>query len=407
MSIMKDIAGSHKSFEDEKDKEKKTATFSNLIDIQKSLSWGQEPNSSMDDSDKQFAPLPKTKINPIAADKKNASSQNLAEPFSGKSVSGSVLPSDAKQPADYPSSSIQSSQKFKIPGNSKELYIAILKILKTYTIQIEHDEKIDVSNLLPLIPQLVKYTIEGNELLIAALHPGRSVNWFCSHSLNTAIISIKIGHGLQYNTKQLYALTLAALLHDVGMLKINPVILTKPGKFNQGEREELNNHTKLGAEILMHLSSKYPFVIKTILEEHEKWDGNGYPNQLKGEEITPFARIISLADKFESLVHERNYRPGFKPPAAIQKLIQENQSDFDPKVLKSFINEISMYPVGSHVLLNNGQIARVMSVNKNRPVRPLVQILTNSEGKKLDKPYILNLEKEPLSYITKSVNFLN
>ncbi len=66
-----------------------------------------------------------------------------------------------------------------------------------------------------------------------------------------------------------------------------------------------------------------------------------------------------------------------------------------------------MYPVGSHVLLNNGQIARVMSVNKNRPVRPLVQILTNSEGKKINKPYILNLEKEPLSYITKSVNYLN
>ena len=412
MPIMKDIASSHKSFQEENNEEKQNnAVFSNLIDIQKSLNMDPKEQK---DSETHFAPLPTPVLTP---EPKEQETPLESKPITIKPMitnpepSFSTQPNDTEQPEPEfsapQSSSVQSSQKSTSPGNSKELYISILKLLKTYTLQIENEEQINISNLLRLIPLLVKYTTNGNELLIAALHPGRSVNWFCSHSLNTAIVSIKIGHGLQYNTKQLYALTLSALLHDVGMLKISPAILMKPGKFTSKEREELNNHPNLGAQVVKHLSSKYPFIIKTVLEEHEKWDGTGYPNSLKGEEINPFARILSLADKFESLVHERNYRPGFKPPAAIQKLIQENQNDFDPKVLKSFINEISMYPVGSHVLLNNGQIARVMSVNKNRPVRPLVQILTNSEGKKINKPYILNLEKEPLSYITKSVNYLN
>ena len=415
MSIMKDIAGSHKSFQDEnREEQKNNATFSNLIDIQKSLNMDKGPkNQNQNEPDTHFAPLPKPVLN---SGSKKQESQQKSKPITIKPIFENIEPEPKSAPPITPmptnvqqpqSSAVQNSNKTISPRNSKELYIAVLKILKIYTLQIENDEQINISNLLPLIPMLVKYTIEGNELLIAALHPGRSVNWFCSHSLNTAIITIKIGHGLQYNTKQLYALTLSSLLHDIGMLKINPVILTKPGKLTSQERKEVNNHPNIGSNLLKHFSSKYPFIIKTILEEHEKWNGTGYPKALKGEEINPFARILSLADKFESLVHERNYRPGFKPPAAIQKLIQENQNDFDPKVLKSFINEISMYPVGSHVLLNNGQIARVMSVNKNRPVRPMVQILTNSEGKKLDKPYILNLEKEPLSYITKSVNYLN
>jgi len=408
---MKDIAGSHKSFQDENSEgQKSSATFSNLIDIQKSLNVGQEFNTTTDeDKDTHFAPLPTPNLSPDTVKKElvQESKPLTIKPIFEEKEPTSEVPKPFQTPKVQPQSSTIQDNKSKVPGNSKELYISVLKILKTYTLQVENDEQINISSLLPMIPLLVKYTIEGNELLIAALHPGRSVNWFCSHSLNTAIVSIKIGHGLLYNNKQLYALTLSILLHDVGMLKINPTILSKPGKLTEKEREIMQNHTIKGAEILKHLSSKYPFLIKTVLEEHEKWDGTGYPNSLKGEEINPFARILSLADKFESLVHERNYRPGFKPPAAIQKLIQENQNDFDPKVLKSFINEISMYPVGSYVLLNNGQIARVMSVNKNRPVRPLVQILTNSEGKKIDKPYILNLEKEPLSYITKSVNYLN
>ena len=251
----------------------------------------------------------------------------------------------------------QSKEATQFESN-EELYNTLIKILNSYKAEIENDQKIDISNLLPYLPKLVKATIEENDLLVKALHPGRTSNWFCSHSLNTAIISIKIGYGLQYNNKQLYALALSVLLHDVGMLKINPVILNKPGKLSTSERIQINNHPNYGADILQHLSAKYPFLIKTIREEHEKWNGEGYPSGLKKEEITPFARIITLADKFESLVHERNYRPGYKPPAAIQKLIQEHQNDFDPKVLKAFINVISMYPVGSHVLLNNGQIGQ-------------------------------------------------
>ncbi len=288
-----------------------------------------------------------------------------------------------------------------------EIYQAILDTLCSYRSVILNNQKISVGKILPLIPKLVKYTLNGNRLMVKALHPGRETKWFCSHSINSAIFSIKIAHGLQYNTKQIYALTLSALLHDVGMLKIPPELLQKPGKYTEHERIQLKNHPNYGAKVLQHVGQKYPFLIKTILEEHEAWNGSGYPNGLEGDEINPFARIVSLADKFESLVHERNYRPGYKPPKAIQKLIQESQEEFDPKVLKSFINEISMYPVGSHVLLNNGQIAQVKSINKNRPVRPLIKIITNSEGKKIRSPYEMDLEKEPLTYITKSVNYLH
>lgn len=402
MSRMKDIVGSHKSYEEDKKNDKNVrgiATFSNLSDIRKNLHSNNLPDPQLQ---KQAAKREETEQKPLQESPSKADENPTPVPQENppeeKTEKPTPPPAQPKQEKSLPDDPVQISRK---------LYKVITNILKSYKTQIDANEKIDINKLLPYIPKFVKYTLEEDELLILALHPGRSTEWFSSHSINTAIIAIEVGHGLDFNRKQLYALALATLLHDVGMLKISPVILSKPGKFTEEERHQLRNHPNYGAEILQHLSSKYPFIIKTMLEEHEKWDGTGYPNGLKGEEITPFARILAIADKFESLVHERNYRPGYKPPAAIQKLIQEHQNDFDPKILKAFINIISMYPVGSHVLLNNGQIARVMSVNKNRPVRPLVKVITNSEGKKISDPYILNMEKEPLTYITKSINYLH
>jgi len=398
---MKDIVGSHKSYQEDKKNEKNVrgmATFSNLSSIRNSL----QKSDLSEISHRNQKETPKT------PDQKPLQESRLeADPKPAATEEKAVEESDTKTSLNLEKPTQKESKPADPVHISKKLYKTITNILVAYKQQISDNEKININDLLPYIPKFVKYILEKDELLILALHPGRTTEWFSSHSINTSIISVKVGHGLDLNKKQLYALALTTLLHDVGMLKISPVTLSKPGKFTEEERNQLRNHPNYGAEILQHLSAKYPFLIKTILEEHEKWDGSGYPNGLKGEEITPFARILSIADKFESLVHERNYRPGYKPPAAIQKLIQEHQNDFDPKILKAFINIISMYPVGSHVLLNNGQIAQVMSINKNRPVRPMVKILTNSEGKKIGNPYILNLEKEPLTYITKSINYLH
>lgn len=391
MTRMKDIASSHKSFP--KDKEIiNIASFSGMHAIKSSL------DSYFEHSENHTATL-ETEKSIIQED--SPSEHQDAQRLEKKEEVEKII--ENKQPKPQKADVVVESKS----NTPAELYSSLTQAINIIKEKIEKSEQFGIEELLSLIPKLVKYTLEENVLLTKALNPGRATEWFASHSVNTTILAIKISAGLNYNKKQMYALALTTLLHDVGMLKLHPDILNSQGKLTTMQKMKVNNHPKYGLNIIAHLNAKYPFIGKTIIQEHERWDGSGYPNHLKGDQITPFARIISLADKFESLIHERSYRPAFKPPLAIQKIINENHDAFDPKVLKAFINEISMYPVGSYVMLNTGQIAQVMSINKNRPVRPMVRLLTSNDGKQLENPESLNLEKEPLTYITKTVSYID
>ncbi|MFA5729587.1 MAG: HD domain-containing phosphohydrolase, partial [Candidatus Neomarinimicrobiota bacterium] len=125
------------------------------------------------------------------------------------------------------------------------------------------------------------------------------------------------------------------------------------------------------------------------------------PQGLTGDKISEFAKVVGLADVFEALVHGRAYREGFITYNAIQKIIESRGKQFNAKIIRALINGVSMFPVGSMVKLSTDEIARVLSVNSQRPVRPVVEVLIDSDGNKIKNPIRLNLEEEPLIYIVK------
>ncbi len=151
------------------------------------------------------------------------------------------------------------------------------------------------------------------------------------------------------------------------------------------------------------MKDDYPYLLNAVYQEQEREDGSGYPQGLKGDKICEFAKIIGTADIFEALVHRRTYREGFITYYAIQNILETKSHQFSAKMIRSLISVISMFPLGSLVELNTGEIARVVVTNRNRPVRPIVEISEDLEGRKLDPPNRVNLEKEPLIYITKPI----
>ena len=104
---------------------------------------------------------------------------------------------------------------------------------------------------------------------------------------------------------------------------------------------------------------------------------------------------------FEALVHGRAYRDGFITYHAIQKIIENKSKQFNVKIIRGLVNSVSMFPVGSYVKLSSDEVARVLSMNRLRPVRPVVEVIEDSDGRKLKVPLRINLEEEPLLYITK------
>ena len=152
-------------------------------------------------------------------------------------------------------------------------------------------------------------------------------------------MSKKIGEILNVTQKQLDELELLATLHDIGKIGIDDGILNKPGALTDEEWYEMKKHPEIGHRIAMSSPELAP-IAEYILCHHERWDGNGYPQKLSGEEIPLLSRIISVADAYDAMTSDRPYRKRMEKKEAVMEIKRNMGTQFDPKIAEIFITEV-------------------------------------------------------------------
>lgn len=205
-----------------------------------------------------------------------------------------------------------------------------------------------------------------------------------THSLCVSILSIATGITLGYEDEELALLATAALLHDIGKVDTPTWIINKPDVLTEEEFEIIKMHPAHGAEMLdkQRLVS-FPTIL-AIKWHHEKYDGTGYPQGVKGTQIHPFARIIAICDVYDALTSNRAYRKAWEPSEAIEHILAGSQTHFDHKYVKAFLKKVEVYPVGSIVVLSNGLRAIVVKNNTENTLRPIVRVVSSSYRKVRD-----------------------
>jgi HD-GYP domain-containing protein (c-di-GMP phosphodiesterase class II) len=222
--------------------------------------------------------------------------------------------------------------------------------------------------------------------------------------VNVTFTSLKVGKGMDYDTEMLLRLGLAAFLENVGMYKIPDSIIKKKGRLEEGEKSILKEHPKISYEILGQMGKRYKWLAEVALQIHERADGSGYPNGLKGEEITELALIIGLIDTYASMIKNRTYRDKLEPTDAIKYIIKDKKDLFPSRILKVFLNQISLFPVETYVRLNNKSIGQVLSTDQKQPLRPTIQLLYDGLGNRMEKQEVVRLSENPLLYIIDSIH---
>lgn len=224
------------------------------------------------------------------------------------------------------------------------------------------------------------------------------------HSVNVAILSALTARGLGYMGQRLKYLTMGAILHDIGKIKVPSEILNKPGPLDQNEMKIIKRHP-LEGEAMLRNANVLPCILKTVRQHHERWNGQGYPDALSGSQINFDAQIVAIADLYDALTADRPYRKALPPYHALEILLNSN-GDFNPKIITAFRNALSLYPENTLVTLNSGEMGLVVAVPVYCPSRPLVRILFDKYGKYLDKEVYIDLMKE-LTYFIKSSRIQN
>jgi putative two-component system response regulator len=162
------------------------------------------------------------------------------------------------------------------------------------------------------------------------------------HSFRVAAYAkaLAIALGYKDEAEKIY---LAGLIHDVGKIGISEAILTKPGKLTEDEYHTIQSHAPLGGNILRGLH-QFRIFKEVARSHHERWDGNGYPDKLKGEQIPLEARIVAVCDVYDAMTSDRSYRKALSDKAALAELERVKGSQLDPRMVDAFIKICESYP---------------------------------------------------------------
>ncbi|OLN28679.1 HD-GYP domain-containing protein [Desulfosporosinus metallidurans] len=224
------------------------------------------------------------------------------------------------------------------------------------------------------------------------------------HSVNVAILATLTARELGYKGRRLRYLTMGAILHDLGKLKVPCEILNKSEPLTESELNLIKQHPIEG-EAMLRNADVLPSILRTVRQHHERWDGKGYPDGLSGIKIHLDAQIVAVADVYDALTADRPYRKALPPYHALEIILTVGK-DFNPKVVEAFRKSLNLYPEDTIVTLNTGEIGIVVAVPTSFPTRPLVRLLFDSNGRYLNRETYIDLLYE-LTYFIKSIKCKN
>lgn len=214
------------------------------------------------------------------------------------------------------------------------------------------------------------------------------------HSVNVGILSLSLAQHLKYSRELQLEVGVAGLLHDIGKTFTPLEILKKPGPLTDKEWEIIRRHPVDGAQLLEKMEGRPPGASTIVLEHHMGHDLKGYPACEPGRKLHTGSAIITIADTYDSMTTLRVYQRRFDPREALRKMNSLSGKRFEPELLRGFFQMLGMYPVGSLVRLNTGQIALVTGVDVGSPEKPKVRVVYSQSGEKLSETEEVNLSED-------------
>ena len=236
------------------------------------------------------------------------------------------------------------------------------------------------------------------------------VDFVVSHAANVAIYALKMATDMGLSKGEIEDAVLAGILHDVGFSRVPVYGMNEkellgyeenPGQALTDEDYRLVNlHPVYGHDAIAIEDSRSKRIAEILLQHHEKADGSGYPNGLRESEQHIQARIISIIDTWEALIHPRPLRDALVPPKGIEAIKNQAEGVYSPEMLKELISSFSLYPVGHFIRLADGSIGKVIETQTDNPCRPVVQLLIDPRGNQITPPRHLDLREYQMIRIT-------
>jgi len=254
--------------------------------------------------------------------------------------------------------------------------------------------RFDVKTVRAVVATMLLHLAEEKDLCTRLATIKSFDDYTFNHSVNVSLVSMLIGSQLGMSTEHLEVLGTAAMLHDFGKLTIPPEILHKQHALTEEEWVEIRAHPVRGAQLIIEQEIPEDIAVTVAFEHHAGYNGQGYPPLMPGKKQHLFSRIVAIADVYDALSSPRVYRRQLSPDGAVTHIVRGRNKDFDPLLTQVFFSVTGLYPIGTTVQLNTGEVGIVHGSNESAPLRPVVRLVRDASGAQIP-PQLVNLLQVP------------
>ncbi|HTY03951.1 MAG TPA: HD-GYP domain-containing protein [Rhodocyclaceae bacterium] len=267
-----------------------------------------------------------------------------------------------------------------------------LATLDALTESIRIGQPPDIARTEPLVERMIDSVRRHPDALIPLLQV--KDRYDRQHPLSVAAMMLGLGLTLGLDEGSLRQAAQGALLKDIGSLRIPEDILQKPERLTDYEMRVVRRHVFDSQLMLADSAGVTETMLDVVAHHHERVDGTGYPHALAGEEVPVHAQLTAIVDAYDALTSDRPFQQRVEPGEALRRLHAEAGSHFRPDLLQAFVRTVGVYPVGSLVRLDNGYLAIVTEVHRDRLLQPELLVMFDTRSDRYVSPFPLDLARK-------------
>lgn len=266
-------------------------------------------------------------------------------------------------------------------------------ITKNMLNDIRLGKQIEMEKMEPVVEGMIDSIFRNPDALLPLGRLKEHDNYTFEHSVSVCTLMIAFSRALNLPRDNIKEIALGALLHDVGKAKVPDEILNKPAKLTDAEFDKMKSHVVQSIIILQNTPGISQTMLDVAGQHHERFDGTGYPNKLKGHEISFHGQMAAIVDVYDAITSNRVYHKGMPAPAAMAKLLEWSKFHFNPDLVRIFIKAVGIYPTGSLVRLESGRLGIVLEQNQEKMLQPTIKAFYSTKSQHYLVPENIDLSK--------------